>query len=41
MMALAIGDDRISTQVRREEIINALSELPSMSIEIHISLDEL
>jgi len=32
MMTLAIGDDRISTKLKREEIINELSDLPSMSL---------
>lgn len=32
MMALAIGADKISTQARREAIINGLSDLPSMIV---------
>ncbi|KAJ6806460.1 glutamine--fructose-6-phosphate aminotransferase [isomerizing] 2 [Iris pallida] len=34
MMALAIGDDRISTQSRRAAIINGLSELPNKVREV-------
>ena len=34
MMALAIGADRISTQARREDIINGLSDLPSMPFNL-------
>lgn len=34
MMALAIGDDRISTQSRRTAIINGLSELPNKVKEV-------
>lgn len=30
MMALAVGDDTISSQVRREAIIDGLFDLPSM-----------
>lgn len=30
MMALAIGDDTISSQARREAVINGLFGLPSM-----------
>lgn len=40
MMALAIGDDRISTLLRREAIIHGLSDLPSMSFEVHSSFDQ-
>lgn len=31
MLALAIGDDTISSQARREAIIDGLFDLPSMS----------
>ncbi|KAH7672290.1 Glucosamine-fructose-6-phosphate aminotransferase isomerising protein [Dioscorea alata] len=34
MMALAIGADRISTQARREDIINGLSDLPNQVSEV-------
>ncbi|KAM0941000.1 putative glutamine--fructose-6-phosphate transaminase (isomerizing) [Dioscorea sansibarensis] len=34
MMALAIGADRISTQARREDIINDLSDLPNQVSEV-------
>lgn len=39
MLALAIGDDTISSKARRESIISGLYDLPSESGDLSLSVD--